>query len=251
MRRCQGCGFWVSSGWEPPEGLAKHYGSEYQQARYVRPARRKARSARFIVRQIEGLRRPGRLLDVGSSLGYVVAAAQERGWEAYGVDVGDEAVAHCQAQGLNCLAGDMRHLPFADGFFDVVHCRHVLEHDIEVYQSLEEMRRVLADDGLLVLEVPDADAPKVRRRGATYRFWWAEHMVCFTRTTLAELMRRAGFAPVRVPTLAGSRSGGAAGAVPFLVWRLAHVLPERLGLTTYLWGIWRKSGEPDWEGAGR
>lgn len=248
MRRCQGCGFWVNSGYEPDEGWSAHYGTEYQDSLYGRASRRKLRSARFITRRMEGLRPPGRMLDIGSSLGYVVAAARERGWDAYGVDISADAVARCQAEGLNCAQGDMQHLPYPDGFFDLVHARHVLEHDLEVYASLAEMRRVLAEDGLLVVEVPDAETPKVIRGGAKYaKFWWPEHHVCFTADTLAEFMRRAGFVRVRWTAMAGLTCGGG-GTPAFLVWETLHVLKMKLGLATYTQGAWRKTGEVNWTG---
>ena len=246
MRRCLGCGFWVSRGFQPEQGLSEHYGAAYQESLYGQWGRRKRRSARFIMQSIEGLVPRGRFLDLGASLGYVVAAAQERGWEAYGVDVSADAVAACRRQGLPAEVGDLQHIPFPDGFFDVVHARHVLEHDVEVYRSLEEIRRVLKDDGLLVLEVPDGDCPKVRRRNAWVGFWWPEHLVCFTRPTLAEFKRRAGFVRVRAAPLAGLTRDGLGRMLPFCGWRMAHILKEKLGWGKAIESLWRKGGEPDW-----
>ncbi len=45
-------------------------------------------------------------------------------------------------------------LPFANGSFDAVVMSHVLEHCPNVGNALQEARRVLADDGLLMVFVP-------------------------------------------------------------------------------------------------
>ena len=55
---------------------------------------------------------------------------------------------------------DGQHLPFADATFDGALCSQVLEHVFEPEAFLREMRRVLRDDGVLLLTVP---------------FVWAEH----------------------------------------------------------------------------
>lgn len=50
-----------------------------------------------------------------------------------------------------CDASD---LPFEDGCFDLVLCTAVLEHVLEPQRCVEEMRRVLADDGLICATTP-------------------------------------------------------------------------------------------------
>jgi ubiquinone/menaquinone biosynthesis C-methylase UbiE len=46
-------------------------------------------------------------------------------------------------------------LPFSDAVFDLVVCNHVLEHIFETENSLRELRRVTAPDGLILLGVPN------------------------------------------------------------------------------------------------
>ncbi len=52
--------------------------------------------------------------------------------------------------------GDAEHLAFADNAFDIVVCSEVLEHLIEPQQALTEMRRVLKNNGTLILTTPCA-----------------------------------------------------------------------------------------------
>lgn len=239
MRRCRACGLWVNA---DPQPQPEHYDLGYQETVYSRVTRRKGRSSAGIVRQIAALQPRGRFLDIGCSFGHIVQAAARQGYDAYGVDLAEEVARHACERGLKVLAGHLRHLPFDDCFFDVVHARHVLEHELEVYQSLAEIRRVLAPDGLLAITVPDGDCPKVRRRGGKYvRFWTPDHMLTFTRPTLTELLRRAGFVPVTIGAFAGLTSGRLGGALPFLGWRLSVLLPEMTGFSNTLATFWRKA----------
>ena len=242
MHRCNGCGLWVNASPVLESTPQEHYADGYQELHYDKDARRRLNSARHIVRHIEGVHPPGRLVDVGCARGFVVQAAKERGWDAYGVELSRQVVEDCTARGLQVVEGSMAHLPFSDGFFDVVHARHVLEHDIELWRSLGEMRRVLRDGGLLFLTVPDAGAPKVRRRGAGYaRFWKIDHMLAFTAQTLERALAQAGFAAVRTPPFAGLGNDGPGGIVPFAAWRVGQLVPDALGWGNTLRGVWRKA----------
>lgn len=49
-------------------------------------------------------------------------------------------------------------LPFRDRAFDSVIARHNLEHYVDVVAVLQEWRRVLREDGVLAVIVPDEDA---------------------------------------------------------------------------------------------
>lgn len=243
MRRCRDCGLWVNAG-EALADSADHYGPEYHDYHYGRRRHQKLRSARLIVRQLEGLCPGGRLLDVGCSFGHVLQAATEAGWDAHGVDVNEEVIARCRAAGLQARVADMGHLPFADATFDLLHLRHVLEHDRAVAANLLEMRRVLKPGGLLVVEVPDCACLKVRLRGAAYaKFWKPDHLVGFTPATLACFARRAGFEPVAVGALTGLLSGrsGSPGA---LLGRALVQLARRLaGSAKDYLSVWRKPAQ--------
>jgi SAM-dependent methyltransferase len=112
--------------------------------------------------------RPGdRVLDVGTANAepaYVAALLDRGAAEIAGVDL-----AEADVPGIRTVVADVRDLPFEDGPFDLVLCISTLEHvgrDNRVYgagreadpegiaDALEELRRVLADDGRLVVTVP-------------------------------------------------------------------------------------------------
>ena len=49
---------------------------------------------------------------------------------------------------------DVQNLPFADNSFDLIICNHVLEHVFDEKKAIKELFRVVAKDGLAILQVP-------------------------------------------------------------------------------------------------
>ena len=49
---------------------------------------------------------------------------------------------------------DVQNLPFAEGSFDLIICNHVLEHVFDEKKALQELFRVLAKNGIAILQVP-------------------------------------------------------------------------------------------------
>lgn len=140
-------------------------------------------------------RRPGRVLDVGCGNGEFLLSLEQRGWEVHGVEFSAEAAALARAKGLAVHRGELTSAAFPPSFFDVVTLWHVAEHLPDPLSELTEIRRVLRDDGLLVLEVPNSDCLSRRLCGAQWRQWDVpRHLQHFTPTTLERALTQAGFA---------------------------------------------------------
>jgi len=103
-----------------------------------------------------------KLLDVGCGAGYNLRKAREEfkcecsGVDpepgAYGVDRNTKGA----MDELDIKKGFSENIPFEDKSFDVVFSSHVLEHVRDEQQSLIEMKRVLKDDGTLIIGTPTA-----------------------------------------------------------------------------------------------
>jgi 2-polyprenyl-3-methyl-5-hydroxy-6-metoxy-1,4-benzoquinol methylase len=189
--RCAKCGLYQDGRLVDNSAYAADYHRGYE---HHRP--KKLRTATVRLNRIAPLvrRDSPRLLDVGSSVGCVIEAALNRGWDATGIDVSESAVQFCREQGLPCRLFDGVSLPFPDAAFDVLTSWHVIEHVADVEETLAEWFRVLRPGGVLALETPDASSPIVRLRGSRYRKFWApEHTYTFTPSTLAAFIQKAGF----------------------------------------------------------
>lgn len=142
-------------------------------------------------------RRPGRVLDVGCGDGNFLASLKRRGWAVHGTDFSAAACELARGKGIAVQQGPLASAGFPDDFFDVVSLWHVLEHLSEPLAELAEIRRILRDDGLLVVEVPDSASATLRLcRERWFPLDVPRHLQHFTPATLEELLRRAGFVPL-------------------------------------------------------
>jgi len=105
-----------------------------------------------------GYLKPGsRILDVGCGRGFSMAFFAEQGFSAVGITLGQEDLKICRQKGLDVFRMDQSFLDFKDDDFDLIWCRHCLEHSIFPYFTLSEFLRVLKPGGHLYVEVPAPD----------------------------------------------------------------------------------------------
>jgi len=103
------------------------------------------------------------LLDVGCNWGRWSIRAAQKGYRPVGIDPSLDAVLAAQRisrqLGLDAqfVVADSRHLPFADGAFDVVFSYGVLQHFSKENAriTLAEMDRVLIDGGKVLAQMPN------------------------------------------------------------------------------------------------
>jgi 2-polyprenyl-3-methyl-5-hydroxy-6-metoxy-1,4-benzoquinol methylase len=143
-------------------------------------------------------RRPGRILDVGCGDGDFLMSLKRRGWEVYGTEFSAAACALAQEKGIAVRQGDLLGAGFPAGFFDVVTFWHVLEHVPAPPAEMAEVRRILREDGLLVVEVPNSASPTLRICGEDwFPLGMPGHLQHFTAAVLERFMQHEGFVPIR------------------------------------------------------
>jgi SAM-dependent methyltransferase len=92
-------------------------------------------------------------------------------------------------------------LPYADGFFDVVLCNHVLEHIAEDGPVVRSLRRITAHGGLLIVGVPNEGCLMGRIRNHLLQrsvLRRTDHVHFHTGATISALIRSADFRLVKL-----------------------------------------------------
>ena len=102
-------------------------------------------------------------LDVGCGAGYAIYKAKtEKQCIAFGVDPdpGGHGVgrflANFPKESISIQQAFAEELPFESSSFDVVYSSHVLEHVNNEQQALQEMKRVLKENGTVIIGMPTA-----------------------------------------------------------------------------------------------
>jgi 2-polyprenyl-3-methyl-5-hydroxy-6-metoxy-1,4-benzoquinol methylase len=106
-------------------------------------------------------KRPLAILDIGVGYGFLAAAMKKAGHRVVGLDFfyGEVAEDVCRqfAIPLFMLNVEAHELPFQDESFDVVVLGEVIEHfTSDPVGSLEKVRRVLKEDGMLIVTTPNS-----------------------------------------------------------------------------------------------
>lgn len=101
-----------------------------------------------------------RVLDVACGEGYGSALLARAASAVSGVDISADAITHATAtysaqKNLKFFAASCTQLPFADHSFDIVVSFETIEHITEHDAFLDEIKRVLTADGLLIISSPN------------------------------------------------------------------------------------------------
>lgn len=144
----------------------------------------------------------GRLLDVGCGTGDALVAANERGWEAVGVEPVTESAEACVSRGLDVHCAMLQDSGLPERSFDVVTAFHVLEHMSDAKGFLELISRWARPGGIVMVEVPNFASVDRRRRGEAWiGLRPLEHIGHYTPATLEGTLSRAGLEEPKVRSL--------------------------------------------------
>lgn len=191
---CPACGL----GWSVSDPAAADQYDYPEQPAYIFEEKNRIRTAS---RLLSGLPRgagtgAGRLLDVGCSVGYLVKAASEMGFDATGVEPSAWAAAYAEKNlGIKIVNSYFKKGLFPAGAFDIITMTDFIEHSRNFDDHLEAAAGCLAPGGLLVMSTPDIGSLAARFLG---RRWWSlkpDHVVYFSRGSLLAAAARHGFKP--------------------------------------------------------
>jgi SAM-dependent methyltransferase len=142
-----------------------------------------ARTVDFIRRY----RRAGRLLEVGCAYGFFLQEAK-RYFTVSGIELADDAAAHCRRQGLAVATGTADELERTSGPFDVIVLLDVIEHLPDPHATMAALARALAPGGVIVVTTGDFASLAARALGSAWRLMTPpQHLWFFTPRSMDRL----------------------------------------------------------------
>jgi 2-polyprenyl-3-methyl-5-hydroxy-6-metoxy-1,4-benzoquinol methylase len=142
----------------------------------------------------------GKLLEIGSSLGYLLDAFKKDGWDVLGVEPFYQCCRYAREElGVEVKNAILETADLPDESFDVVLLNHVIEHLDNPLGTLREVNRVLKPGGHFVIETPRYDSLMFKLMGRRERsVSCGGHIYFFTTQSLRNLYEAAGFSTVRL-----------------------------------------------------
>lgn len=227
--RCADCGLLRLDPVPPPAELYSYYPANYWFSPGENAASRLEESYRRLVLRdhvafVEGAlaatRAQGPVLDAGCGGGLLLGMLRERGHRVLGLDISPDAARIAwQRQGVPAMAALLTAVPLPDRCCKAVSLFHVVEHLQDPRPHLEAAGRLLAPDGRLIVQVPDASCWQYRVLG---RRWNGldvpRHLWNFRGHDIALLLEGCGFEVVRAKhfSLRDNPAGFASSVAPGL-----------------------------------
>lgn len=99
------------------------------------------------------------VLDIASGEGYGSNIISDKAKFVYGVDIDDAAIQKAKLkyvkENLKFIVGHTSNIPIANNTVDVVVSFETIEHHNEHIEMMDEIKRVLKSNGLLIISTPD------------------------------------------------------------------------------------------------
>lgn len=212
--KCKNCGLIYTNPRINNEILIKIY-ERVEDQFYINERKHKIITAQRNLSTIEKFVKKGRILDIGCHAGFFLDAARQRGWETYGVEPSITAAKYAAEKlGLNVFTGQLMQADFEHSFFDVVTMYQVLEHLPDPSTELTKINRILKNNGLVVIDVPNIASFWAKSLRTKWWFMKDMHTYHFTPKTLTKMLEKTGFKVIKTASSTKTCS------VKFLVTRL-------------------------------
>lgn len=204
LLKCEACGFIFTSDPPSPDAIGSYYKSEDYIShsdttegffnRVYHLVRKIMLSKKYnLIKHYSGTNK-GSILDIGCGTGYFPGYMKNKGWSALGIESDKQASAYASSKfGLDILEmDDIMSMPAEE--FDAVTLWHVLEHLYEPSVTLSMADRILKEDGVLIIALPNNASFDARHYGAKWAAWDVpRHLWHFNQESFSRLVSGTGF----------------------------------------------------------
>jgi 2-polyprenyl-3-methyl-5-hydroxy-6-metoxy-1,4-benzoquinol methylase len=148
---------------------------------------------KFIIRGTR-IRKRIKLLDIGSGSGQFLYEMKTLGLDVYGIEPGKFDEEGNKRYNLNIKKGDIKSAKYKKESFDIITLNHVLEHINTPNETLQEIKKVLKKDGVLIISVPNTNSLAFRIYNKNwYQLDIPRHVINYSDKNLIFLLDKNGF----------------------------------------------------------
>lgn len=202
MYRCMNCGLLFTN----PRPEKKDLGRYYQSDDYFSHSKKKKGLITFLYdsvkkyalnqkyRLISKYKKQGSILDIGCATGEFLHYFKNQGWVTIGIEPAEQPRKFAIENYSLEVKPEETIGKLNPGSFDVITMWHVLEHVPDLNQRMKEIHRLLKDDGLLTIALPNYLSWDANH----YKGFWAgydipRHLYHFTPNTISKLLKKFNF----------------------------------------------------------
>lgn len=185
--------------------IKKFYSSEYflrelndgiGYSDYIRDESGHRLNSVALLGEINKIKQPGNMLDIGCGYGFFLDEAAKRGWNVYGTDISEEACNYAKVSlGVKVYNCDLLDCGFESGFFDVISLLGSIEHFSNPYRVLKEAGRILKNDGIVIITTLNVEG--FTKLFQLFQYKPPEHLFYFSGKNICLLLNKTGLHPMR------------------------------------------------------
>lgn len=199
ITRCGGCGFIYLNPRPLKDELLNFYTPDFHKKdqsllyKIIEPSFMLAQKS--IGKTFKKYKKSGRLLDIGCGNGNFILFMQKFGYDVCGVELNPEAQKFtCGKLKDRIFYNELKECNFQAKTFDIITMMQTLEHVYNLSEIFNEIKRVLKDDGILYISVPNTDFFESRLFGPYYyNLEVPRHLYFFTKKSIKNLMLKNNF----------------------------------------------------------
>lgn len=204
--QCERCGLVMQRNIEFKENYESFYKSEYAQ-KYYEGKKRDFENRFNLFSELQGkrlelsapyLNKEARCLEVGSSVGYFLYRIKDNVKSILGIELNEmEARWASEEKGIPTITKSLLEPDTVEeSSMDVIFLFQILEHTPNPVIFLQQVRKKLVRDGVVIIEVPNLMNPLISlyEIDAFKNFWFQRpHLYYFASETLKGVIEKAGF----------------------------------------------------------
>ena len=152
--------------------------------------------------ELQKFKTSGKFLDVGCSYGIGVKAAQDAGYDAYGIEPTKHAAIYAKKHlHERIIQSTLEKAKLRSDSFDIVTLYDVLEHIPNIKGFLKEIHRILKPGGLLAVQSPNIESFAARTLKTNWNWLLVpNHLWHFSSQSLSNVLKNSGFSVVLTTT---------------------------------------------------
>jgi SAM-dependent methyltransferase len=163
---------------------SKLFNSQYERANLI---------YRFLKPYLKRIPSATSVFELGCSTGGILKYFADRGFVVSGIDLNSECVNYgVNKHQLDLQVGDIHHYQ-PEKKAAIIICSHILEHSCDPVSDLQNISKILDDEGLLYIEVPGIKNLRNSYGMDFLKYLQQAHTLHFTKDTLINLLHLAGF----------------------------------------------------------
>lgn len=141
----------------------------------------------------ERYRKNNTIIDVGCGAGYFMLSASNRGWQADGTEISEEAIKLAEEKKQHVFKGNIASLDLGKDKYDIATLFELIEHAFNPEDIIKKLYYVLRPLGLIYITTPNYNSLTRRLLGNRWNWFHKEHLFYFTDKTLKALLEKYGF----------------------------------------------------------